>query len=124
MANHREMDGDPISLHVQRIRQTHNFQYKPYQNLSLDVTLELREYDGNELGVDELINEGVEAIQTGFGLALLMIFKRYQENMGDEEVQAYLNALIPPTLKITIRDNEILMDSLMLAACKVLGKDK
>lgn len=114
MANH--------SLHVQRIRQTHNFQYKPYQNLSLDVTLEVREYDGNELTVDELIAEGVEAIQTGFGLALLMIFKRYNENMQDAEVQAYLNALIPPTLKITIKDNEILMDSLMLAARRMLEK--
>ncbi len=111
-----------LSLHVSRVRETYNFQPQPYHNLTLDVSLDVREYDGNELTAPEMVAEGVEAIQTGFGLALLMIFKRYNENMQDAEVQAYLNALIPPTLKIVIKDNDIIMDSLMLAARKMLEK--
>jgi hypothetical protein len=111
-----------VCLTITRVRATHNWQYKPYHALTMDATLEITD-NGGEKEEAEVIAEGVRTINHGFGLAMLLILKRYDENRQIEELQGYLNAIIPSALKITLKENEVLMDGLLMAAQTMLAKE-
>lgn len=106
-----------IEVNAGRIRVSQVFQHRPYQSMTLDATVEVALHDAE---APEVIASAVKSIQEGFGLALFEVLKRYNENKTDETLQAELNAIIPPALKITLKDNEFIMDALLLAARRKL----
>ena len=115
------MDNDPnIEFNNSRIRWTHSFQYKQYHSLTLDASLEVALHNAEP---EEVIAEGVKTIQSGIGIALVEILKRYDANKSNAQLQAMLDTIIPPALRITVKTNEFLMDSLLMAAQRELEKD-
>lgn len=109
-----------IEVNTTRVRWTHSFQYKQYHSLTLDASVDIAMHDAEP---EDVIAEGVSVIQAGMGKALLAILKRYDENKSDAELQAMLDTVIPPALRITLKTNEFLMDSLLMAAQRELEKD-
>lgn len=110
-----------VDFNTSRVRLTQTFQHRPYQSMSLDCTIECTNHDAEP---DEVIAEGVKVIQAGFGLALWQILKRYNENKSDKQLMAELNTIIPPALKVTLLDNEFIMDALLLEAKRRLEETK
>lgn len=109
-----ENNEEDLVLTSSRVSETHNVQYMAYHQLNMFASIEVTHHTA--MPPEEVIAEGIKTIQHGFGLALLMIFKRYDENKSDAELNAYIKRLLPVALRITIQENHVLMDGIYMAA--------